>query len=120
MGPLKPPDTSGRGGGEGMMGGEEGRAVFSLLNVQVCAGTVHTGQEEKHEGGRRCFPLYVHSLWMDNSGAEVTEAFLCALFVCSLNSAPWQTDPVSGGCRYLLDGTRSLLVLRLRASKHFE
>ena len=50
-GPLKPPDTSGRGGGRGggMWGGEEGSAVFSVLNVQVCTGTGHVGEKKEKD-----------------------------------------------------------------------
>lgn len=62
-------------GGEG---GDEGRALFSVLNVQVCTGTVHVRKrgerggknqhEQRREGGRRSvFELYVHSLWRVNT-----------------------------------------------------
>lgn len=47
MGPLKPHDTSGRGG-ERRRGG-----VFSVLDVQVCAGIVHVRERrERRENNK--------------------------------------------------------------------
>lgn len=54
------PPAGGVGGG--MWGREEGSAVFSVLNVQVCTGTEHVRKrkegrkvqhEQRREGGRR-------------------------------------------------------------------